>query len=118
MAEIALSQLADLTFASGAIASITSACMLQAGGRAGFDLSLVDQVLRLQGDTLVVEGPDGSETFATTNDPSLSEDTAFVEAVASGDPSGIRSDYADAVRTLKLTLAATQSTIEGRIVEL
>ena len=44
------------------------------------------------------------------------QDRAFVEAVTSGDRSGILSPYADAVGTLRVTLAAEQSALTGRIV--
>ena len=108
----------NLTFASGAIASITSACMLQTGGDVGLDLYLKDQVLRISGGDLTVDGDDGSQTFSPGDNPTRREDTAFVEAVASGDGGAIRSDYADAVASLKVTLAANQSALEGRPVDL
>ncbi|NKB68359.1 MAG: gfo/Idh/MocA family oxidoreductase [Candidatus Latescibacteria bacterium] len=108
----------NLTFASGAIASITSACIIQSGGHVGLDLYLKDQVLRLNRTELIVDDSQGSQTFAPGDNPTLREDTAFVEAVASGDGSAIRSDYADAVATLKVSLAANQSIIEGRPINL
>lgn len=108
----------NLTFASGAIASITSACMLSTGGYVGLDLYLKDQVLRIDHRTLSVEKPSGKEIFNLGNNPTLDEDTAFLRAVQSGDPSGIRCPYGEAVKTLKLTLAATQSAIENRVIEL
>jgi predicted dehydrogenase len=108
----------NLAFANGAIGSITSACMLTAGGHVGLDLYQKEQVLRLDGRTLTVDRPDGREILNLGNNPTLVEDTAFVRAVESGDTSGILSDYADAVKSLKLTLAATRSAVEGRAVEL
>jgi len=108
----------NILFASGAVASITSACMLNTGGYVGLDLYLKEQVLRLDSRNLTVEKPTGKEVFYLGNNPTLEEDTAFIRAVQSGDPSGIRSPYSDAVKTLKLTLAATQSAIEGRVVDL
>ena len=39
---------------------------------------------------------------------------AFVQAVASGDPSGIRCTYRDGLGTLATTLAATESLASGR----
>lgn len=108
----------NLTFASGAIASITSACMLSTGGYVGLDLYLKDQVLRIDHRNLSVEKASGKEIFYLANNPTLDEDAAFLRAVQSGDSSGIRCPYAEAVKTLKLTLAATQSAIEKRVVEL
>jgi len=108
----------NLVFASGTIASITSACMLSAGGGVGLDFYLQDQVLRLDGRSLTVEKPGGKEILNLGNNPTLDEDTAFIQAVKSGEGAAIRSDYADAVQTLKLTLAATRSALEGGVVEL
>jgi predicted dehydrogenase len=49
---------------------------------------------------------DGSHIFAV-------EDRVFLRAVASGNPAGIRTSYADAVKTLELTVAATESAEKG-----
>ena len=48
------------------------------------------------------EPADGSHIFAV-------EDRVFLRAVASGKPDAIRTTYADAVKTLELTVAATES---------
>ncbi|MBM3276555.1 MAG: Gfo/Idh/MocA family oxidoreductase [Candidatus Handelsmanbacteria bacterium] len=108
----------NLSFASGAIASITSACMLGTGGHVGLDLYLKDQVLRLDHRYLTVEKSEGKEIFYLGNNPTFDEDAAFLKAVQSGDPSGIRCPYAEAVKTLKLTLAATRSASENRVINL
>lgn len=108
----------NLTFANGTIASITSACMLATGGQVGLDLYLKDQVLRLDHRNLSVERATGKEVFYLANNPTLDEDAAFLRAVQSGDTSGIRCPYAEAVQTLRLTLAATQSATEGRVITL
>ena len=108
----------NLTFENGVIASITSACMLSTGGAVGLDLYLKDQVLRLDHRNLSVEKAAGKEVFYLANNPTLDEDSAFIRAVQSGDPTGLRSTYAEAVKTLKLTLAATQSAVEGRVIAL
>jgi predicted dehydrogenase len=108
----------NLRFASGAIASITSACMLSAGGQVGLDLYLKDRVLRLDHRTLTIDSADGREVIELANNPTLEEDRTFVQAVQTGDATAIRCDYAEAVKTLELTLAATQSALEDRIVVL
>lgn len=110
--------IANLVFESGAIACITSACMLSTGGYVGLDLYLKEQVLRLDHRNLTVEKSSGKEILYLGNNPTLEEDTAFIRAVQSKDPSGIRSPYADAVKTLALTLAASQSAIERKVVNL
>ena len=50
-------------------------------------------------------------TFAD-DDTYLTEDRVFIEAVRSGDASGIRSTYADALRTYELTWAIRQAAAE------
>ena len=108
----------NLRFRSGAVASITSACMLAAGGHIGLDLYQCNQVLRLDHGSLTIDRAGGREVVELGNDPTRAEDCAFLEAVQSGDGEGIRCDYAEAVRTLELTLAATRSACGGRVLSL
>ena len=108
----------NLRFHSGAVASITSACMLSAGGHVGLDLYQKNQVLRLASGALTIDRPSGQEVVEQGNNPTQAEDRAFLQAVQTGDPTGIRCDYAEAVKTLAVTLAATQSAVEGRVVSL
>ena len=108
----------NLRFHSGAVASITSACMLSTGGHVGLDLYQKNQVLRLASGALTIDRPSGREVVEQGNNPTQAEDRAFLQAVQTGDPTGIRCDYAEAVKTLAVTLAATQSAVEGRVVSL
>ncbi|MEE3258727.1 MAG: Gfo/Idh/MocA family oxidoreductase [Candidatus Latescibacterota bacterium] len=108
----------NLRFQNGAVASITSACMLSAGSHVGLDLYQKDQVLRILHRSLTIDNADGQEVHELGNNPTQAEDRTFLQAVQSGDPSAIRCDYAEAVKTLELTLAATQSASEGRVVAL
>ena len=43
-------------------------------------------------------------------------DQAFVHAVQTGDPSGIRSPYPDALKSLKLCFAANESMESGQVI--
>ncbi|MDE2808911.1 MAG: gfo/Idh/MocA family oxidoreductase, partial [Gemmatimonadota bacterium] len=108
----------NLRFQSGAVASITSACMLSAGGHVGLDLYQKDQVLRIASGALTIDRSSGQEVVEQGNNPTQAEDRAFLQAVQTGDAAGIRCDYAKAVKTLAVTLAATQSAIEGRVLSL
>ena len=108
----------NLRFKSGAVASITSACMLSAGHHVGLELFLKDQALRIVGQHLTIETPDGTEVVELRNNPTRAEDQTFLQAVQSGDASAIRCDYAEAVKSLELTIAATQSAQEGRLIAL
>jgi predicted dehydrogenase len=49
------------------------------------------------------------EVSFADDDPYLAEDQAFVTAVRTGDTSGIRSSYGDAMRTYELTWAITEA---------
>jgi len=106
----------DLSFESGAIASITSACIVSAGGRAGLDLYTKEMTLRIGSGSLEILRPGRTEIIQSGNAPYLEEDKAFLAAVESGDRSGILSPYADAVKTLRVTLAANRSISEGRTI--
>ena len=108
----------NLRFKSGAVASITSACMLSAGHHVGLELFLKDQALRIVGQHLTIETPNGTEVVELGNNPTRAEDQTFLQAVQSGDASAIRCDYAEAVKSLELTIAATQSAQEGRLIAL
>jgi hypothetical protein len=47
----------------------------------------------------------------------MAEDQAFVEAVQRRDPARVRSPYADAAKTLAVTLAAEESARTGKPVD-
>ena len=52
----------------------------------------------------IVEGEGEEQVYSfPTADPYLGEDKAFLEAVRSGDSSGIQSTYSDAEKTYKLS---------------
>ena len=92
--------------------------MLSAGSQVGLDLYQRDQVVRLAHRTLTIDSAEASEVFELGNNPTRAEDRTFLLAVQSGDASEIRCDYSEAVKTLEVTLAATQSAIEERIITL
>lgn len=100
-----------LKFASGAIANISSACI--APYRVGLDIIAKGQVLSISGHSLttVAGGERRSENFS--DNAYLEEDRAFIEAIQTGDRSKVRSDYSDAVKTLRVTLAANESAATG-----
>jgi len=104
-------------FESGGVASLTHATLLH---REKYDTRL-----EVWGDGLRVELADpygspalrvrrpGTEETETVplepDDPYLTEDLAFVEAVRTRNPAGIRSPYADALKTFELTWAITDA---------
>jgi myo-inositol 2-dehydrogenase / D-chiro-inositol 1-dehydrogenase len=117
--------LVNLRFESGAIGLIANACMLPRGGQVmlqviaqGEERLMTESTLnglkvtRADSITEYPVGPDGfNRAFET-------EDRAFVDAVATGDPSDLRSTYSDAVRTLAISLAANESAETGEVIRL
>ena len=107
-----------LEFESGLVGTIFSACFLSTGGKSGIDIYCKDEVLKyVERTSLTIQTKDGEETIKNANDYGLEEDKAFIEAVKSGCECGVRSPYADAVKSLAVTLAANESIATGLPVE-
>jgi predicted dehydrogenase len=111
-----------IQFASGAVGNLMSCCANRSGG-AGVHLTLVaaNHVTNLTGwglDAVITKNKLEREQITGEIDIFEIEDAAFVGAVTSGDPSGIRSPYADAVRTLAFCLAANRSMELGEAVQI
>jgi predicted dehydrogenase len=108
-------------FQSGAIGSLANTSVLAggsaAGSPAGVHLILQDQRLEVWGTTLKATTAGKAEEWRFSGSPMMAEDQAFVEAVARRDPQRVRSPYADAARTLAVTLAAEESARTGKPVE-
>ena len=101
----------------GTPVSLTSTCTLRRGGEAGIRFFIEDYWvdvtatrIRTYPDTII--GLDGEYK------EEMDIDRAFIEAVRLRDPSLVRCDYSDAVRTLAVTLAANQSARTGKPVTL
>ena len=96
-------------FASGTVATITSTDLLPYGaGKIGLDLIGRDIRLEHANRTLTVYRRGERTTYDAMVDPYLVEDETFVQAVASGDPSRLRSTYADALKTHLVTMTANR----------
>jgi myo-inositol 2-dehydrogenase/D-chiro-inositol 1-dehydrogenase len=103
-----------LQFAGGAMGVISNTSLVTRGGAAGLHLVGRDRLVEIyMGKARVVEPGNVREVSASVN-PYLEENRAFVEAVKTGDRSGIRCDYRDGAKTLELALAAYRSAKEGR----
>jgi len=110
-----------MRFKSGAVGTIVSACCAGTAGygRTGLDLLGRDFAVELTGGE-VTTFEKGQRTAVSKpskwSHPFGYEDEAFVKALQ-GDRSLIRSDYADGVRTLAVTLAANESMRTGKPVK-
>ncbi|MFS0727072.1 Gfo/Idh/MocA family protein [Paenibacillus sp. 1P07SE] len=98
-----------LKMASGAVASITNTCMSPHAGSAGLQIYASGGLLELEHQQLIHTTADQKVHYKNKQDPYQLENQIFIEAVRTGDPSAIRSTYADAWRTQQVTEAAGRS---------
>jgi myo-inositol 2-dehydrogenase / D-chiro-inositol 1-dehydrogenase len=105
---------ATLRFASGAVGSISSSCLLRRGHRVGLELICEGLALGLTETELVVDDGRSRQVLAAGRDPLAAEDRDFVAAVR-GEPAAVRAPYAEALRTHRLTLAAARAAGAGLI---
>ncbi|WP_127585715.1 Gfo/Idh/MocA family protein [Paenibacillus koleovorans] len=105
-------------YASGAIGCIDTTC-IQPDWRSGVEIIGRDYRLTLSGRTLtILEGTETQTFQSETASYFQVQDDAFVQAVRSGDWSGIRSTYDDALETAEVTLAAHESAVSGQPVSI
>ena len=120
-ADAPTASVAALQFASGALGTISSTCVLGWRHRVGVSVlgegtavelverSLVDHDLR-------IVTPDGERLVTSDDDPVEREDRDFLDAVRGAAPAA-RVPYAEALRTHALAYAADRSAREGVAVE-
>lgn len=70
-------------------------------------------VIDYQGNTLTVDRGNKKTISISSLDPMLEEEKAFINAVSKLDPSFVKSDYLDGLKTLTLTLKAHKSMEKG-----
>lgn len=104
-------------FTSGAIGHFSTTCLLNGIGEVGLSLTAKDAIYDLNGNTLNVRRAGDTHSLTYRNNPYLDEDAAFIEAIQTGKRAGLKSTYADALKTLRVTLAANQSAKSGKPVK-
>ncbi|MDE0484900.1 MAG: Gfo/Idh/MocA family oxidoreductase [Candidatus Poribacteria bacterium] len=106
----------NLKFESGAVGSITSTCVARAHENFATELVGDDIYLKLTHD-LSLRGQISGEgvDFTGTEAGYFRQVEQFVKAVETNNQNLVRSSYADAVRTLAVTLAANRSLETGQI---
>ncbi len=111
----------SVKFKSGAVANFCASVACAARGGIFLDLYAGAHAVAMTGwqhDALIYEAGK-KKPRAVAGDPASGahifavEDRAFLKAVRSGNPAGIRTTYADALKTLELTVAATESAERG-----
>ena len=110
------SNIVSLKFESGAIGSLTTYWAFDNGDWSHtnvIDILYKDQLINWNPSRLEVKEA-GAVVSKTQPCPSI--DQVFVDAVRRQDPSQILSPYADAVKSLAISLAANRSAKSGQIV--
>jgi myo-inositol 2-dehydrogenase/D-chiro-inositol 1-dehydrogenase len=112
---------ATVRFTNGAVGSISNTCALQAGQGSPQNVSgsvhIVAKNMTVQagaGSVTVMKPERQKEEIQAEGDPNLEMNRAFVQAVRTGDRSGIHSDYDDGLRTFELTYACQLSAERGQ----
>lgn len=107
-----------LEFAGGAVGTVSSTSLLNSRYRGGLELFSDGLTLGLYYDQLLIdEGRGNSRVEPVTVDPFVREHRDFLEAVAGG-TNRVRCDYAEALRTHRVTQAAARSARENRPVSI
>jgi len=112
---------ACVRFESGALGTITNCYALTEGAPtgSGAEVLCTDRRVHWQGKNLTIRTEDGEEEIPPFDGPAhQAEDMAFIEAIKTGDPSGILSPYSDGLKTLAVTLACAESGETGRPVRI
>lgn len=110
-----------LRFENNVTATLVSGCYVdhETGVRpnCGLMISTREIVMdyRLR-NNLIIRTPGETRDIAAKKDQTYRLDRAFFDAVRSGDPSGIRSPYGDAIRSLRVCFAANCSMETGEAV--
>jgi len=107
---------AAVKFANGVVGTISNTCLLSVPYTVGLHIVARDLVIEIHGDLRIIE-PGHTEIFTGGQNPMLAESEAFIKAIKTGDSTGIRSTYEDALKTLAVTLACNESAASGKPVE-
>ena len=108
---------ATLHFASGALGSVSSTCLLNWPHRIGLHLFCEGMVIEMSEFDIMVDVGRGRPVTKAQGDPFVREDRDFIDAVQ-GKPNKIRAPYAEALKTHRLATAAARSAREGLAIEL
>ena len=103
---------ATLRFASGAVGSVSSSCLLRRGHRIGLELVCEGLVVGLTETTLTVDDGYTRQVVTATRDARAAADRDFLAAVA-GQPAAIRAPYAEALASHRIALAAATAARDG-----
>lgn len=103
----------NLRFASGAVGHLDTSFVEQPDGRSSLEVIGRGFRVTLDGTSLSIMEKDKTVTYKSKVNFYKEQDDAFIQAVLTGDASGILAPYPVAVRTLQVSLAAHQSSDSG-----
>jgi predicted dehydrogenase len=103
---------ATLRFASGAVGSISSSCLLRRGHRIGLELICEGLALELTETTLTIDDGRSRQVLAAARDARTAADRDFVAAVR-GEPAAVRAPYPEALASHRVALAAAGAARDG-----
>ena len=104
---------AVLRMESGMTATLINSCVGPQGLRVGLEIVTPPALFEFAPNRLTVRrGLESTETQPGV-DPYRVQDTAFIEAIRTGDAGGIRSPYSDALRTHAVSMAIVESAERG-----
>jgi myo-inositol 2-dehydrogenase / D-chiro-inositol 1-dehydrogenase len=106
-----------LRFASGAVGSFATTCLLPSGYRMAVELFAPRVALRLTERDLTILDEGGERILLPKVDPVLAADRQFIRAVR-GEPADLRSTYSEALRTHRLAWSVAEAARTGETVEL
>jgi myo-inositol 2-dehydrogenase/D-chiro-inositol 1-dehydrogenase len=117
LADVDAATAATLSFASGAVGSLTTACVLGWKHRAGIQVYAEGLALSIDENRLVVRDGVGEERMAADVPAAhRAVDRAFVDAVL-GVADDVRCPYGEALRTHRLACAIAQSAATGEAID-
>lgn len=103
---------------NGAVGTVASSCIASHPGSIWLELVTPAATLCFRDGVLVVKEDGKITKHAPRTDMYAEEDAAFVEAVRSGKRNGVKSCYADALKTFLVTAAINESAVSGMPVKL
>jgi len=112
---------ATLNFKSGMVGTVYSACCLSGGGKCGIDIYCTDCAINyVERRSWTLHAPNHTEERTNATDFGQACDEAFIDAIRTKGKAKrkILSTYADACKSLALSVAADESMAMGQVVEL
>ncbi|MEO9340766.1 Gfo/Idh/MocA family oxidoreductase [Mesorhizobium sp. SB112] len=108
--DVATATAVSLRFATGAVGTLSSTCLLRWPHRTGLDLFCDGMAIELSDRDIMVDVGRGRPVRQAAGDPVESEDRDFLDAVRCL-PDRIRSPYSEALKTHRVALAIAQSVV-------